>query len=631
MPAGRPPRTEEQKKAEEGKKLALQLINNPLMFAEHFLRDPNKTDKKFKARWLQRDMLSQREFRLNTVRAQRGSGKTISLVGRILWYAYTHSNGRILCIGPYKLTVQRIFEEINKQIDASPELHASVKRRISNPFQIELNNGCIIRGLSTNVTSKKGGQAVRGEHPDFIYIDEADYLEDDDWQSFVSLFTPTEIDVDPPEVWATTTPTGKRSFFYELCEHKGERQKGTDWKDWWFPARHIAGVTFKGGAEHTFNVHGFPVPTHKEDILCTAVNESWTKAQDDSQWGMLGEQGYYHEITAWWGDSTASVFPKRLVDSAKKLARKHKHSYITAREQGSGGFFTAGIDVDEMSATPNICIVEYIPPIQGSEGIGNGLYVMRNRYCMPRSDTIYTDLERELITQNIRFRFEKAYVDKQPGAQTVERLKLSGHHNFEAKQFKENVMVPTADANGNLMLDAQPLKHAMIFVLRRLFEQGRISLPPLSNEETDLGDYTPFGEEVHKKDVLWDEDLEKTIRNYQIVNVSKTGSPEYTGTADHPLMAMLMGIFAAYTLFDNPFSITLPSEIIVSKSADVPMMSGELPQPEVSKSYQTEQPATQYVAGFAQEFRIRENMGRSDFGSVGISDRVSTITRRGSF
>lgn len=590
---------------------AIQLVReNPLKFAEYYLRDPNNPDKKFKARWLQREMLAQRKHRLNTVRAQRGCGKTITLMARILWYAYTHKNARILCIGPYKITVQRIFEELNKQIDAAPELRASLVRRRNNPFEIVLDNGTIIRGQSTNVTSKKGGQSVRGEHPHFIYIDEADYLDDADWLSFVPLFTPTETDVDPPEVWATTTPTGRRSFFYDLCEHKGEKQRGASWKDWWFPARHIEGITFHKGVPFHLNEHGFPVPDDPSDCLCTMVNESWTKEQDNDMWGMLGEQGYYHEIAAWWGDSTASVFPKRLVDNAKKIARKQAFKYIENRAQGNGGFFTAGVDVDEMSATPNICIIEYLPPTGGA-GTGNGTYVLRNRYAMARSDTIYTDLERELISKNIAFKFERAYVDKQPGSQTVERLRLAGHYNFEARQFKEHVDIPTADANGHLMLEKQPLKHAMIFVLRRLFEQGRLALSPMVGESIEQADFTPFGEEIRRREPVWDDDLEKTIRNYQVINVTKQGVPEYTGVKDHPLMAMLLAVFAAYELFDDPFSITMPGEVIVTSQAEVPMLSGVPEELPVATKHSRE-PGPDCIAESVESFRSRLMVSRGD-------------------
>ena len=614
----------------KAKQAALRLKSNPLAFAEYYLRNPDSPEKPFKARWLQTMMLGQCMHRLNTVRAQRGCGKTISLMARILWFAYTHGHSRILCIGPYKITIQRIFEELNKQIDCAPELAASLAGRRNNPFEIKFDNGAIIRGQSTNVTSKKGGQSVRGEHPHFIYIDEADYLDDADWKSFIPLITPSEPDVDPPEVWATTTPTGKRSYFYELCEQKGPGSKGFYWKDWWFPARHILGITLTKNAPYHINKFNLIEPDNPADSLCSMVNPTWDKERDDMQWAQLGEQGYYHEFAAWWGDSTASVFPKRLVDNAKKLATKLGFNYIQKREQGNGGFFTAGVDVDEMSATPNICIVEYIPNPASHGGTGGGTYLIRNRYAIPRSDTIYSDLEREMILQSNNFRLDRAYVDKQPGAHTVELLRLAGYYNFEGKSFKENVDIPTADAEGHIMLEKKPMKHAMIFLVRRLFEQGRIALLPIAHDPTDTATFSPFGEVIHVKEPTWDEVLETVIRNYQVINVTKLGVPEYTGVKDHPLMAMLLALFAAYEMYDDPFSISMPNEVIISKTEDVPLFGAPpVPLPgetvTVAKPVNTSDPA----AYGQQSLSAFTNFARMKYGDN--TGRAFTGTKRSSF
>ena len=262
-----------------------------------------------------------------------------------------------------------------------------------------------------------------------------------------------------------------------------------------------------------------------------------------------------------------------------------------------------------MSATPNIAIVEYLPPTQiPVTGTGGGTYVIRNRYAMPRSDTLYLDLEQELIKQSLAFKLARGWVDKQPGAQTVERVRLAGHYNFEGKSFKENVDVPTVDASGRIMLEKQPLKHAMIFLMRRLLEQGRLVFAPMAPELVDQGDFTSYGEEIHQKGQVFDETLEKIIRSYQIVKVTPRGTPEYTGVGDHPLMALFLALFAAYELFDDPFSITMPGEVVVSSVEQVPALGGTS-----AETLQTNgtwiDPAKQYVSGYATEFSAKYGFG----------------------
>ena len=555
--------------AEQSANIVAEFRSNPLLFAETFLHNPVDTSKPFKARWMQIAILGKTSKLRNTVRAQRSSGKTIALAARILWHAYTKENSTVLVIAGFKMHVQRVFEALNKQIDASEFLGAAVVRRRNNPFEILLDNGSLIRGQSTNVTSKKGGQAVRGEHPTFIYVDEADYLEDEDWNAFTSLMTPTEADAEPPEVWATTTPTGKRSYFYKLCTAKQDGAIGSFWQDWWYPARHIEGITFQhptGRAltekDFSRDAQGFPVPSKEMQILCTAVNTSWTKEKDRLEYVSAGgQQGYYHEIIAWFGDSVSSVFPKGVVDKASQQAIDGRYTYITSRSQSCGGKFVLGADVDKSAATPNVNVIEYIPTPGSPTGTG-GLYVVRLRKEMDRTDALYGDFQDELVRLNSCFGFEHAYIDKQPGDFVVENLNMKfGLSQFEARQFKQNAPIFNPTTN---QVDQKPLKHVMIQIAQRLFEEGRVVLAPVSMNETTLVKNRDGSETVLRNQPEWDADFEKDLRNFSVINVTKTGTPEYTCTKDHRIMAFILALWCAFEHFDNPYEISLPSEVFTT-------------------------------------------------------------------
>lgn len=553
----RSPKTEEKKVLDGIEKLR----NNPLLFAETFLKDPSNPKKKFKARWNQKPILENHGHRLNTVRAQRSCGKTICIMALILHFAITQPYKVILVVGPYKMTVQRVFEELVKQINESELLQGSVVASRKNPFELVFSNGSIVRGQSTNVTSKRGGQMLRGEHPHFIYIDEADYLDEADWKSFGPLLDPSDLNTVPPIVYATTTPTGKREIFFELCEHKdGDKARGKDWKDWWFPAKHLPKITFEGA--YTTDSRGFFIPKPDAKIFCSAVNPDWDKDRDDRQRRLLLEQGYLHEIMAWWGSATSSVFPKSLIDEARKKGIKHGYTYLKTREFGKQQFFTGGVDVDRVSASPNICIIEYIPNPSKADGT-QGTYVVRFREEMERQDRIYVAMRFEVNRLNNEFKPQVIYMDRGYGDVSVEELNNMGLLNVIGKWFRENATIvnPATD-----QVEQKPLKHVMISMAQRLFEDGRIILPPMEKVSIE---YDDMGKSTVKNEPQWDDKFIHDLVNYQVVNVTKTGVPEYTSKYDHTIASFLLALWAAIETFDNPYEIAITSGFLATPGVEL--------------------------------------------------------------
>jgi len=570
---------------EKNKALKQKFRESPLFFAENILRDPLNPDKKFKAIWFQKELLTNLDNRLNTIRAKRSSGKSVCIVALLLWFAVTKAHRSLIVIGPYLRTVERIFKELNKQIDCSPELQDACVRRRNNPFEIYFKNGSIIEGQSTGVSSKAGGQAIRGWHGQFLYIDEADYLEDEDWQAFMPLITgkPGE---EKPLVYATTTPTGKRSYFYGLCEDK--EGQGKHWKDWWYAARHIPEITFTG-KEYTTDENGWYYPGPSCKILCSGVDPFLDPLDDEIQLNAsTDQQGYYHEQIAWWGDSAYSVFPKELLKISMDKAIHSKFSYIQNREQGRGGFYTIGMDVDKKQATPNICMIEYIP---GTEKDGsNGTYVVRFREEMTRSAYVYVEARRELQRLNGQFLPRYIYIDKSPGDVTVEEMNAAGMMNVFGKHFKESANLVNAATNE---MEAKPLKHVMINIAQRLFEQGRIVLSPVTVSTDEV--ISVNGREVKKRGPKWDDEFIKQLMNYQVVNVSKTGVPEYTSKDEHSVDAFLLAMWAAFENFDNPFGYTITKEFIQRDTEDTNLFgTKDLTKHRVGSNRRSREETTEY-------------------------------------
>lgn len=489
---------------------------------------------------------------------------TVAVMALILWFAFSYRDKDVLIIGPYKMTVQRVFEELLRQIEASPMLASCVVRKRMNPMEIKFMNGTLIRGQSTNVTSKRAGQATRGEHPDFVYIDEADYLDDADWTAFQALFDPPHEDVMPPVVYATTTPTGKRSKFYFLCEDKGPGGMGEDWKDWWFPARHIEDVTFRG--PYTVDPQtGYLNPTKDAEILCSKVNPKWSAAADKRQRAMNGEQGYLHEIIAWWGESAYSVFPKELIEKAKARGTAGKFTYHWGWVKGVqqfSGFYTLGVDIDQMQATPNLCIVEYVPP--SKDKLSGGTYIVRFRESMPRSAYLLHATKLRVAELANTFQLTAAYVDKTPGQFMVEELNVEGHLQVQGKSFRENEPFVNPATNE---VEQKSLKHVMIAFAQWLFEEGRIIIPP-RQAEIDHIVVDHKGNEKLVRGPDWDDEFITQLINYQVIKVTKTGVPEYTSKDEHAIDAFLLALYAAIRSFDHPYDYQFTNQVGSHASVD---------------------------------------------------------------
>lgn len=492
---------------------------------------------------------------------------TEGIVAWLMWYAWTRAGRQILILGPSELVVQRVFEKINLQISNSDFLAGAVKVNRKKPFEIHLTNGSLIRGLSTGVASKKGAQNVRGEHPHVIYIDEADYLGDEDWDAFTSLFDPPDKKTPKPIVWATTTPTGKRSRFYFLCEDKGINGKGHDWKDWWFAARHFPDVTFEG--PHTRDHNGWYFPAAGSTIKCTAVNPDWDKESDDRQRRANGEQTYFHEILAWWGDSTYAVWPKKLIESA--INRGKGFSYLSQRVQPNQRF-SAGCDIDESQAMPNFCAIEYVPHPDTRDGSG-GKFIVRLREEMerPSSGKINQDLKNNVARIDRDFRPDRFYIDRGYGGLIVEEISELGIRSVQGKWFRENVELIDPET-GEVV--KKPLKHVMIALATRLFEEGRIVLPPRSQKSIE---YDVFGNMREIDEPDYDESFVTDLMNYQVTKVLKSGTPEYTSQNEHSIDAFLLALLAAVQSFDKFYTdFSIPSEAAVIPSGESAILGGQL-------------------------------------------------------
>jgi hypothetical protein len=127
------------------------LLKDPVLWAETYLQDPNLPHKPLRLRWYQRKILRDNSQR-RILRMGRRTGKTAILAVVALYNAFTYKNRQILCTAAYDSQVQEIFEQMLRMVENSPLLKEGVERTRQRPFEIWLSNGSLIRGMVANNT-----------------------------------------------------------------------------------------------------------------------------------------------------------------------------------------------------------------------------------------------------------------------------------------------------------------------------------------------------------------------------------------------------------------------------------------------------------------------------------------------
>lgn len=187
---------------------------------------------------------------------------------------YTKPKTRVLFVTPYENQVRLIFMRLRELIDTSDSLKSEVEKMTSNPYQIIWKNGAAIMGFTTGASSGSGGASIRGQRADYVFMDEVDYMSEADFDTVTTIAA----ERDDIGVFMSSTPTGKRSKFYEACTNKA-----------------------MGYTEH------YHPSSH---------NPNWNIKMEEEFRAQLSEQGYTHEIEAEFGTQDTGVFDKKKLDQS---------------------------------------------------------------------------------------------------------------------------------------------------------------------------------------------------------------------------------------------------------------------------------------------------------------------------
>jgi replicative DNA helicase len=488
-----------------------EIISDPVKFAKfHF----NWTAYPYQEKILQNNSLRQ------VLRLARRMGKTDTLAIKAIHYSYC--NGKdpddpdsrasvVLIAAPYENQVKLIFSRIVELINNSPDLKQGLAKYKQNPETLIWKNGAKIIGLTAGTKAGAGGASIRGQRADWIIVDEIDYMTEAD---IISIFAiASDPNTGDPGIIISSTPTGRRSKFWELCV---AAQGGVASVP---PGMYVEPV--KNPLEKPWTTFYYPYSEHPKR---QTVEE---RAAYEREWKRtLGDMGFIHECLAEFGEETVGVFRKEYIDRAKK-----EYDYLTKPKKQHDNVRVMGVDWDKIQATPTFCMLEYSPDEENSFGEKCMLKVI-NRMSMPRTEFTLMHAVDELVKWNNMYQPNYIYVDRGYGEYQVEAL-----HAMGKEAIKDGPKNPAWMLNERIV--------GVHF-----------------SEKRDVRD--PGTSEIVKKDVKpWmvnqtvilmerdrlrinenDDELWKQMENYRVEKIGVDGRPTYTSVNEHSVDALTLCVLA---------------------------------------------------------------------------------------
>lgn len=500
--------------------LELEIRSDPIKWAYWKLKDPKGNA--WKARWYQREMINgiMKGDRRIAARMGRRVGKTETMVVFCLWYAFHHKNSRLLVATPYEHQVRLIFMRLAELVRDCDELRDSVSMT-KNPFIASFGNGSKIMGFTAGANAgSQAGASVRGQRADWLFLDEVDYMSRDgiDAVTAIAMEDPKRIGI-----WVSSTPTGKRDFFYDICTNPD-----TGYKSYHFPSH---------------------------------VNPDFDERMEGELRATMTVQGYIHEVEAEFGEETVGVFSKSAVERAKS---QYLYSYRELNVWEKEQFQKQGYTLDDIIYFPAYNKRNPAPPAHRIIGVDWDKYgaatqivvtefdeiLKKFRVCkreeIPRGDFTLDNAVKKIIELNEIYDPKFIYVDRGFGEYQIEMLHLHGRENPETGldkkvkgiQFSQKIEIRDP---GTRQVDSKDAKDFMINQTAILLDRDKIVL-------------SPFDE------MVW-----KQMMDYQVVRISQSGKPQYTSENEHALDAFMLTILGFTIEFPNITKIL--EEIKVARKA----------------------------------------------------------------
>ena len=428
-------------------------------------------------------------------RIGRQAGKSESIAVSILHHLFTKPGKAekdgfvIILITPYQTQIELIFTRITELIRSNKDLENSIARAVKAPnYSLELHNGSVIRGFTAGSKSGNNADAVRGQHGDMLIFDEADRLSAGDMESAMAITTNSP----NASVWMSSTPTGKREKFWQICQSK----------------------------------------SYREFHYSSRINPFWNAEMEEQAKEAYSEIGFKHEVLADFGEQEEGVFQNTYIQAAKA---NYKYGDYPKTE---GWTYTIGVDWNDVKNGTTIAVL-------GFNHSNNHFFVV-DRAIVSRIGWTQLSACEKIAEFNRVWRPVSIYVDSGYGATQIEVLrkfgwdslqdktKGPGHPDSKIKDILKEYNFSSKIEIHDLFtqeLISKPAKAFLVENAVRRFETSSIHFP-----ETDKV-------------------LENQLQNYIIDRITQAGTPVYKpqeeAIGDHTLDAVMLAL-VAFTLTKTP-------------------------------------------------------------------------------
>ncbi len=479
------------------KQAVYELIQDPVKWAEYYLKDPTDPSKPLKLRSYQKEILRYKGSSKKVLRMARRVGKTVAMVCEILWKAVTYENKQILVVTPYQSQVELIFKFIETMIKDVPEIQTACRIRRSPFHTIEFGNGTTISGFTAGTRSGQKGEGVRGQDATDMYLDEVDYM----GSTAINAIKAIELSRPDVAIWASSTPSGKREQFYKWCVNKS--------------------LGFK-----EFHYTAEVLPNWDEDTKkrfraeCTDLNQF--EQEYMAEWGHEAHGVFSPELL------DRSIRPYRYVDWQDHTGRMHPGCL---RERSLGeNIYVMGVDWNGEGVGTRAVVLEWMLTHPDPN--------MQNRIRVFYHENISETLKARGITHHNNLKSVDRVMElaQNYSCQFVYLDKGYGHTNFEViqKRYSETHTSPAADIYKEIDFNSRTkivrpdgrieekwTKEFMVASSVRFFENDMIVLPEIEDDR-----YSLIGQ----------------MREYIVERESPTGRKKYTDINEDSLIAWLLGI-----------------------------------------------------------------------------------------
>lgn len=312
------------------------------------------------------EMMVKCTARRQIYRIGRRSGKTWTLVMKMLHRMFTEEGYRILVITPNIAQLDIIFSIAMEFIKTSSTLDSPGNRFVKTPQRfLKLANGSFMRGFVS------GNETIRGQSADMIVIDEGDYLTTSDLSAIVAILSEHKDTV----MCVSSTPSGAREQFWKWDLNPKFR---------------------------SFHYPSMCRPNWDEDMEIEQKREN------------LGVK-YIHEILAEYGELNEGVFQHGHID----VAIDDGDYFYSDQVFTPGWIYAMGVDWNPVNGTE--CYVIGVDPSADFKQ----WKVVDKGQVFREGNTQYQAIQ-ELIRLNRKWNPVAIYVDRGAGSMQIEYLNEFG-------------------------------------------------------------------------------------------------------------------------------------------------------------------------------------------------------------